>query len=207
MPRKKVVKEQTVVAESTSVENLATEEKVEVAPKPVKKPPVKKKVNVPVKKTLRTVPRDAQVAVMSNCTNPLIYKSKRQVGYQVEWEEYGVVEYMEVSELIAMRSGSPRFFSDNWIVVLDDPEEDGYTAEEVYKTIGVSKYYEHVVTPETISSLLAKEPETIKTIMEKMSNGLKKTVYNYAVQRRDSGQFDSITKFNAIKEASGIIDD
>ena len=78
--------------------------------------------------------------------------------------------------------------------------------EEVYKTIGVSKYYEHVVTPETISSLLAKEPETIKTIMEKMSRGLKKTVYNYAVQRRDSGQFDSITKFNAIKEASGIID-
>ena len=143
---------------------------------------------------------------MSNCANPLIYKSKRQVGYQVEWEEYGVVEYMELSELVAMRSGSPRFFSDNWIVVLDDPEEGGYTAEEVYKTIGVSKYYEHVVTPETISSLLAKEPETIKTIMEKMSRGLKKTVYNYAVQRRDSGQFDSITKFNAIKEASGIID-
>lgn len=205
MPRKKVVKE-PVVTESVSVENQTAEEEVAVAPKPVKKPPVRKKESVPVKKTLRTVPRDTQVAVMSNCANPLIYKSKRQVGYQVEWEEYGVVEYMELSELVAMRSGSSRFFSDNWIVVLDDPEEGGYTAEEVYKTIGVSKYYEHVVTPETISSLLAKEPETIKTIMEKMSRGLKKTVYNYAVQRRDSGQFDSITKFNAIKEASGIID-
>ena len=70
MPRKKVVKE-PVVTESVSVENQTAEEEVAVAPKPVKKTPVRKKESVPVKKTLRTVPRDTQVAVMSNCANPL----------------------------------------------------------------------------------------------------------------------------------------
>lgn len=172
-------------------------ENVTISAKEVKKPVVKK--TEPVKKTLRKVPLDELVPVASNCMTPLIYVSKRQNGYKVEWENFGDVDYMSVSELIAMRGSARRFFTDNWIVIQDGD----YTAEEVYSRIGVTKLYEDVVTPETIKDLLSESVSVISKRMSKMSDGLKQTVYNYAVKLKDEGEFDSIKKFELIKNIAG----
>lgn len=178
-------------ATNTEVENVT------ISAKEVKKPVVKK--TEPVKKTLRKVPLDELVPVASNCMTPLIYVSKRQNGYKVEWENFGDVDYMSVSELIAMRGSARRFFTDNWIVIQDGD----YTAEEVYSRIGVTKLYEDVVTPETIKDLLSESVSVISKRMSKMSDGLKQTVYNYAVKLKDEGEFDSIKKFELIKNIAG----
>lgn len=172
-------------------------ENVTISAKEVKKPVAKK--TEPVKKTLRKVPLDELVPVASNCMTPLIYVSKRQNGYKVEWENFGDVDYMSVSELIAMRGSARRFFTDNWIVIQDGD----YTAEEVYSRIGVTKLYEDVVTPETIKDLLSESVSVISKRMSKMSDGLKQTVYNYAVKLKDEGEFDSIKKFELIKNIAG----
>lgn len=172
-------------------------ENVTISEKEVKKPVAKK--TEPVKKTLRKVPLDELVPVASNCMTPLIYVSKRQNGYKVEWENFGDVDYMSVSELIAMRGSARRFFTDNWIVIQDGD----YTAEEVYSRIGVTKLYEDVVTPETIKDLLSESVSVISKRMSKMSDGLKQTVYNYAVKLKDEGEFDSIKKFELIKNIAG----
>lgn len=172
-------------------------ENVTISAKEVKKPVTKK--TEPVKKTLRKVPLDELVPVASNCMTPLIYVSKRQNGYKVEWENFGDVDYMSVSELIAMRGSARRFFTDNWIVIQDGD----YTAEEVYSRIGVTKLYEDVVTPETIKDLLSESVSVISKRMSKMSDGLKQTVYNYAVKLKDEGEFDSIKKFELIKNIAG----
>lgn len=192
MPRaKKITVSETV--EQTPAKEVVGETKVtEAAEKKTAK-----KVN-----TLRRVPLDTFVPVASNCASPLIYVSKRLNGYNVEWENFGDVDYMQVSELIAIRGSARKFFTNNWIVVLDDE----YTAEEVYNTVGVSNLYKNVVTPDTIKQLLDKPVAQITTAMNKMSDGLKRTVYEYAVNLKDKGEFDSIKKFEAIKNIAGYGD-
>ena len=189
MPRKK----------STSTVTTATTETVSEA---VKKPPVDK---TPKKKVLRKVPPTTLVPVMSNCHTPLIYNSRRQNGYVVEWDSYGVVEYMEVSELIAMRSSALRFYRDNWIVILDcDDGENPYTAEEIYNSIGVASFYKNAITPENIDKLLSKSSAAIEAAMEKLSMGARRTVYEYVCEKKESGEFDSIERFNVIQKMAGI---
>lgn len=189
MPRKK----------STSTVTTATTETVSET---VKKPPVDK---TPKKKVLRKVPPTTLVPVMSNCHTPLIYNSRRQNGYVVEWDSYGVVEYMEVSELIAMRSSALRFYRDNWIVILDcDDGENPYTAEEIYNSIGVASFYKNAITPENIDKLLSKSSTAIKAAMEKLSMGARRTVYEYVCEKKESGEFDSIERFNVIQKMAGI---
>lgn len=175
-------------------------EPVVITAKEVKKTVTKK--TEPVKKPNKKVPLDELVPVASNCMTPLIYVSSRQNGYKVEWENYGDVDYITVAELIAMRGSARRFFTDNWIVIQDGD----YTADEVYERIGVTKLYEDVVTPETIKDLFNESTTVISKKMAKMSDGLKRTVYNYAVKLKDDGEFDSIKKFELIKSIAGFGD-
>lgn len=192
MPRAK-----KVTTEKTTEINIPPINIGEEADKPVKKAAATRKINA-----LRRVPLDTYVPVVSNCVSPLIYVSKRQMGYKVEWENFGDIDYMQVQELIAMRGTDRKFFINNWIVINDDE----YTAEEVYNTIGVSKQYENVVTPETIKQLLCKGIPQIRAEMGKMSDGLRRTVYEYTLKLKEDGEFDSIKKFDVIKELAGISD-
>ena len=188
MPRATKKIDENKIVTTQNVEAKVTE-------KPIKK--TVSKVNA-----LRRVPLETYVPVVSNCGTPLIYVSKRQMGYKIEWENFGDTDYMQVQELIAMRGSDRKFFTNNWIVINDDE----YTAEEVYNTIGVSKQYENVVTPETIKQLLNKGVAQIKAEMGKMSNGLRRTVYDYTLKLKQNGEFDSIRKFDVIKELAGISD-
>lgn len=182
--------------------NTATATTVKTASEVAKKPTVDKTHK---NKTLRKVPPTTLVPVMSNCHTPLIYNSRRQNGYVVEWDSYGVIEYMEVSELIAMRSSALRFYRDNWIVILDcDDGENPYTAEEIYNSIGVASFYKNAVTPENIDKLLSKSSAAIEAAMEKLSMGARRTVYEYVCEKKESGEFDSIERFNVIQKMAGI---
>lgn len=182
--------------------NTATATTVKTASEVAKKPTVDKTHK---NKTLRKVPPTTLVPVMSNCHTPLIYNSRRQNGYVVEWDSYGVIEYMEVSELIAMRSSALRFYRDNWIVILDcDDGENPYTAEEIYNSIGVASFYKNAITPENIDKLLSKSSAAIEAAMEKLSMGARRTVYEYVCEKKESGEFDSIERFNVIQKMAGI---
>lgn len=195
MPRKKVTNNTAAESVITNEEPVTTVE----PPKPVKR--------TAKRKVLRRVPPTTLVPVMSNCTNPLIYNSRRQNGYVVEWDSYGTVEYMEVSELIAMRSTALRFYSDNWIVILDSDDLDAYTAEEIYNTIGVAQYYKNTITPDTIGDFLKLDADAIRSKMSDMSIGLRRTIYDYALREKESGNFDSIERLLIIKEMAGYTDD
>lgn len=201
MPRKKTTNTVDATVNSVSKQNKSASVDVSTKPKTqTAKPSTNKKI-------LRRVPPTTLVPVMSNCSNPLIYNSRRQNGYIVEWEEYGTIEYMEVSELIAMRSTALRFYRDNWIVVLDcEDGDEPYTADEIYNTIGVANYYKDVVTPRNIDDLLCKPANVIRKRLSGLSVGLRRTVYEYAKNKQESGEFDSIERLNTIKEMAGYAD-
>ena len=198
MPRKKTTNTAETPVNNVSEKNKSATIDVSAKPKPQTARPSKKK-------TLRRVPPTTLVPVMSNCSNPLIYNSRRQNGYIVEWENYGTIEYMEVSELIAMRSTALRFYRDNWIVILDcEDGDEPYTAEEIYNSIGVASFYKNAITPENIDKLLSKSSAAIEAAMEKLSIGARRTVYEYVCEKKESGEFDSIERFNVIQKMAGI---
>lgn len=151
----------------------------------------------------RKVPLDTMILVVNNCPNELIYVSKHIAGMVIEWSEYGETQYLELSELNYMRSTDPKFFSNNWIVI---EESDGYSPEEIYRTIGVDRYYKNAVTPLAIDNLLEKSAAEIKQQMDKYTLQTKKAVYERAVALMNAGRFDSISKLNVIKEEACIVD-
>lgn len=188
--RKRTTKAKTESAAETAVEVTTEDNAVE-------------ETTTKASKKNRKVPLETVIGVTNNVTNTLIYASKRMTGYSVEWEHYGETQYMELSELNAMRSTDPRFFKDNW-VILEDTDE--YTADEIYTTLGVANYYKHYVTPTTIDNLFDKTASEIELEVSQFSKGMQETVYERAKALMAAGKFDSIQKFDAIKRASNIVE-
>ena len=139
-----------------------------------------------IQKAIR-IPLDTIVPVICNTVGGAIYTSKKIMGYQIEWDDIGSVEYMELGELASMRNTDRRFFEDNWIV-LEDTEE--YTAMQLYDFLKVSKYYKTVFTPENIDEIFAYPKDKIIKTIPTLSKGLKETIAARARQKLDEDTLD-----------------
>lgn len=139
-----------------------------------------------IQKAIR-IPLDTIVPVICNTVGGAIYTSKKIMGYQIEWDDIGSVEYMELGELASMRNTDRRFFEDNWIV-LEDTEE--YTAMQLYDFLKVSKYYKNVFTPENIDEIFAYSKDKIIKTIPTLSKGLKETIAARARQKLDEDTLD-----------------
>ena len=133
------------------------------------------------------IPLDTIVPVICNTVGGAFYSSKKIMGYTVEWEELGSVEYMELGELSSMKNTDKRFFEDNWIV-LDDTDE--YTATELYDFLKVSKYYKNILTPENIDEVFTYSKDKLVKTITTLSRGLKETVAVRAKQKLDENTLD-----------------
>lgn len=133
------------------------------------------------------IPLDTIVPVICNTVGGAFYSSKKIMGYTVEWEDIGSVEYMELGELSSMKNTDKRFFEDNWIV-FDDTEE--YTASELYDFLKVSKYYKNVLTPDNIDEIFTYPKDEIVKTISTLSRGMKETVAVRAKQKLDENTLD-----------------
>ena len=188
-------KETTKTATKTTRTRSTTKSKATTA---VKKEATTKKATV--KKPVRIAP-DTMLTVVSNCLCPLTYTSKRLMGYTIEWEGFGSIQYMEYQEVVAMHNTDLRFFEDNWVVI--EPTDE-YTSEEIYEALRVDRYYKNYVSIDTIDDLLSRNAAEIKTEVSKFSSGMKDTIRRYAEKKQSDGDLDSMAKIEALKEALGI---
>ena len=133
------------------------------------------------------IPLDTIVPVICNTVGGAFYSSKKIMGYTVEWEDIGSVEYMELGELSSMKNTDKRFFEDNWIV-FDDIEE--YTASELYDFLKVSKYYKNVLTPDNIDEIFTYPKDEIVKTISTLSRGMKETIAVRAKQKLDENTLD-----------------
>ena len=131
------------------------------------------------------IPLDTIVPVICNTVGGAFYSSKKIMGYTVEWEDIGSVEYMELGELSSMKNTDKRFFEDNWI---DDTEE--YTASELYDFLKVSKYYKNVLTPDNIDEIFTYPKDEIVKTISTLSRGMKETIAVRAKQKLDENTLD-----------------
>lgn len=165
-----------------------------------KKEKDKKEVAKKIQNTTK-IPLDTVVPVTSNFEGLLYYESKRNLGYTIEWDSYGLTEYMELSELISMRSSYRRFFEDNWIII-EDTEE--YSSGEIYSFLKVDKYYQNVLTPDNIDELFKKEPNEVIKIVSTLSNGMKDIIKTKAKVMYDNKKLDSNKMIEALETALNI---
>ena len=133
------------------------------------------------------IPLDTIVPVICNTVGGAFYSSKKIMGYTVEWEDIGSVEYMELGELSSMKNTDKRFFEDNWIVFVDTEE---YTASELYDFLKVSKYYKNVLTPDNIDEIFTYPKDEIVKTISTLSRGMKETIAVRAKQKLDENTLD-----------------
>lgn len=130
---------------------------------------------------------DTVVPVICNTVGGAYYTSKKIMGYTVEWEDLGSIEYMELGELVSLRNTDRRFFEDNWII-LEDTDE--YTAMQLYDFLKVSKYYKNVFTPENIDEIFTYSKDKIVKTISTLSRGMKETIAVRAKQKLDDNTLD-----------------
>ncbi len=165
------------------------------------KPVVDKAVTADNLQKMMKIPLDTVVPVTCNVQGGAIYVSKKLIGHIVVWDEYGSTEYVELSELVAMRNSDRRFFQDNWIVCEDTSD---YTAVQIYSFLKVSQYYEHVFTPENIDSIFDESPKNIIKMIAPLSAGMKNTIATRAKIKIDAKEIDSNSKIEALEAVLGI---
>lgn len=148
------------------------------------------------------IPLDTIVPVTCNVKGKLIYVSKKITGYTINWDNFGSTEYIDLAELVSMRNSDRRFFEDNWIICEDTDE---YSAMQIYDFLKVTKYYEHVFTPENIDSIFDMEPNDIIRIVSTLSNGMKETIAVRAKEKIDAKELDSNSKVEALETALNMV--
>ena len=168
---------------------------------PIVKTDVVVEKNKPIINKKISIPLDTMISCKSAVRGTLEYHSKRIMGYQVVWDDFGDEQFVELQELVSMRNTDLRFFKDNWVVI-DDSDE--YTANEILKFIRVDQYYKDTIDIDNFDSLFNEDPKSIKEKVSKMSSGLKDTIGIRAKQLYNSGNLYDLRCIKALEESLGI---
>ena len=106
------------------------------------------------------------VSVKSNVFGRLIYKSGK-TGDTVEWRKCGEVQEMSMAELRAMKNTQSGFYRNQCIVITGVAEGQDCKAQpaDIYKALGILKYYENLVQPSNFNDICNwKEKEIIEKV-------------------------------------------
>ena len=98
-------------------------EKEETKPVEEKKSSEKKKIS-----------RDTMVSCRNLTSGRLTYISKK-TGMETVWSEFGDEEYLDVAELLTMKTSQPSFLKSPWIFIEDEDVVEYLGLKELYKTI------------------------------------------------------------------------
>ena len=141
------------------------------------------------------ITNDTMVECRSGCAGNLIYKSKLNPGYVVEWDDFGDVQEMEYRELVSMRGNQRRFFEENWILI-DDPA--------VIKKLGVERYYKNSLTSDDFEDVFTMSADDIKEIVPTLPGGTKDAIASEAKKKIESGELDSRSAIKALEDSLDV---
>lgn len=146
------------------------------------------------------LPRDLYVpCVCMIRSGKLIYVSKRTIGYTVIWNSYMDVQYIELAELMAMRSSEAKFFAENWIAIDDTFEY----RDAVMERLRINDMYKNAPNPTALDNLFKLDIQTMKQRVKMMTATLKETVYAQAKDCIANQSLDSIVRIRALEDALG----
>lgn len=181
----------TVATETTvsasDVENVMVEEKV-----------ARRTEKEPAPKKAKPLPMDTYVPCVSMIkTGRLYYQSKRQMGYTVVWHNFMDEQYLELSELMAMKSSDPTFFTENWIVIPDSFE----LKEQVLDALRVRQYYVGSIDPYALNDLFTISIPEMEERISYMSDSVRASLREYVKDSMKDGTLDSLKRVRALETA------
>jgi hypothetical protein len=133
-------------------------------------------VVAPVKNNVK-YRKEIDLKMMVSCRNitsgSLIYVSKK-TGFEANWDKLDDEEYIEVSELLTMKSSQPRFLQEPWIMVDDDEVVDYLGLREMYDNIILKDELEVFfrLSPTEIEAKLRIAPKGTRTLVAEQARAM-----------------------------------
>jgi hypothetical protein len=141
-----------------------------------------------------TLDKNELIPVMNITNGPLLYISLK-TGMSVKFEQYGDVEYLEVGELLTMRSSQKRYLEEPWMLIMD---------EEIVNYLGLDKLYQKLISPQNIDKIFTFDQATFQEIIENAPMGYNQLIISRAKQRLKDGSLDSLAKIKILEEKFNI---
>lgn len=138
----------------------------------------------------KEIDRNEMVPIMNVTNGTLIYTS-RKTGTELQFSEYGDIEYVDYQELLTMKSGQRRFFDEPFILVMDD---------DVVDALGLTKMYANMKNPDQIDKIFNMNQREFEDIVEKSPKGIKFLIVSRAKKLYEIGELDSIKKINYLND-------
>lgn len=191
------VEEKEVKKEATK---KATPKKATTKKPAANKVTVKAKENVnKVVQQVKTEQRKARdmdelISVVCITNSPLVYESKNQLGYRVDWSGYLQENWIEYKELINMRGSQRAFFEQPWIICDWD----------VLVDLKVDHYYKNIIDLENLDDVFKKTINELIETLQIVPNGIKNLIVDRAYELRREKKLDSLNVIEAIEKTLNI---
>jgi len=134
------------------------------------------------------------VSVVCITNTPLIYESRSQRGYRVDWDGFLQENWMEYKELINMRGSQKAFFEEPWIICDWD----------VLVDLKVDHYYKNIIDLENLDDIFTKSPEELEKTLKIVPKGIKKLIVDRAFELRREKKLDSLSVIEVIEKTLNI---
>lgn len=141
-----------------------------------------------------TLDKNELIPVMNITNGPLLYTSLK-TGMSVKFEQYGDVEYLEVGELLTMRSSQKRYLEEPWMLIMD---------EEIVNYLGLDKLYQKLISPQNVDKIFTFDQPTFQEVIENAPMGYNQLIISRAKQRLKDGSLDSLAKIKILEEKFNI---
>lgn len=184
-----IVEEKKVATKKTTKKTTPKQE-VEKAKETVNK--ITQSVVVPEVRKQRDMNEMVSVVCITN--TPLIYESKNQIGYRVDWDGFLQENWMEYKELINMRNSQRAFFEQPWVICDWD----------VLVDLKVDHYYKNIIDLENLDELFTKSIEELENVLKIVPVGIKKLIIDRAFELRREKKLDSLSVIEAIEKTLNI---
>lgn len=163
------------------------------------KPKAKEKIDKITQTTVKPKVRkqrdmNEMVNVVCITNTPLVYISKNQMGYRIDWDGYLAENWMEYKELVNMRNSQRSFFTEPWIIC----------DWEVLEDLKVEQYYKNIIDFENLDDIFKKEPEELEEILKIAPRGIKTLIVDRAFELRKNKELDSIGVIEAIEKILNV---
>lgn len=128
----------------------------------------------------------------------LVYVSKRQIGYKLEWAKKGDTNYIELGEFMSLKNTDRRFVTEPWIRIIEDDEI------EILKYANIYQYYKDILDINNIAEILQLDFNSFQRKFDKLPYGFKNAVAEQAAEMIKNGTLDSIRIKKYIEEKMDI---
>lgn len=172
------------IIEEPQAENTETNKKNDEISKENKKRKIKRKIEPNELIECRSVTNSLMLSYVSPRT-----------GLEINWSNYGDVEYVEYSELLAMKSKQNRFLMEPWIIIED---------EDVIEALGLRKYYDNIIDVDNVEDFFHLPPEEIRQKIMKAPNGTKEVIISKAREMIENEALFDLRKINVLNEVLNI---